>query len=165
MSQEQKSMLRGLMSSYSPFILHHGDCFGADCEAHGIALEIGGCVGIEIHPPENEYKRAWCSLVENQNKVIGSHNPKPYLKRNHDIVEATTVLIAAPKEKKEVLRSGTWATVRYARKAHRKIQLLYPDGTLHNEEWTLIGYDRFYSKFLSTLVEKVMVRRDWEEKG
>ena len=51
--------------------------------------------------------------------------PKPYLKRNEDIVNKCDVLIACPIDKnKEILRSGTWATIRKARKLNKTIYLL-----------------------------------------
>lgn len=86
---------------------HHGDCIGADQVAHKIAEDLK--YYIIIHPPTNESKRAFCKGQE-------TRPPKPYLQRNHEIVDSCNILIAAPKEKHEVLRSGTWATIRYARK-------------------------------------------------
>jgi len=60
-------------------------------------------------------------------------NPKPYLERNHNIVDESELLIACPKSKEEELRSGTWATVRYARKKGVRIILIYPDGSVSEE--------------------------------
>jgi hypothetical protein len=55
---------------------------------------------------------------------------KPYLVRNHEIVDDSQVLIAAPKEFTEQLRSGTWATIRYARKIGRTVRIVFPDGSI-----------------------------------
>src|SRR6185295_3683952 len=54
------------------------------------------------------------------------------LDRNHDIVDETQMLIAAPKGPEEQ-RSGTWATVRYARKLGRRIVIVWPDGEVSEE--------------------------------
>ena len=101
--------------------LHHGCCVGADYTAH----EMGQALGYKIvkHPPDNTCKMAEC---------IGGEEwkPKPYLDRNHDIVDATVMLVAAPKERHEQLRSGTWATVRYATKKNRPITFVWPDGSV-----------------------------------
>jgi hypothetical protein len=43
-------------------------------------------------------------------------------------VDATGWLLAAPRTKTEEQRSGTWATIRYARKLGRQVCLLWPDG-------------------------------------
>jgi len=58
---------------------------------------------------------------------------KPYLARNQDIVDETEVLIAVPAQKKEIVRSGTWATIRRARKAGRLIYFIFPDGRVVKE--------------------------------
>jgi hypothetical protein len=63
--------------------------------------------------------------------------PRPYIARNHDIVNHTNYLIACPDTMKEVQRSGTWATVRYAGKHDRVVYLVYPDGRLDRREPTL----------------------------
>ena len=43
------------------------------------------------------------------------------------LVDACEVLLATPKGP-EKLRSGTWATVRYARKVGKRIVIIEPDG-------------------------------------
>lgn len=37
---------------------HHGDCIGADEQAHEIAKALG--IPVAIHPPINPSKRAFC---------------------------------------------------------------------------------------------------------
>ena len=93
--------------------LHHGDCLGMDAAVHRIAIQAGFCVF--IHPPVSEKKRAFCQ---------GGHvlSPFPYLERNHMMVDASDVLLAVPKTYVEVLRSGTWSTIRYARR--RKVEVI-----------------------------------------
>lgn len=101
---------------------HHGDCVGADCTAHDLACEVG--YRPIIHPPENPVKRAWCKAAPEDIR-----EPKPYLDRNKDIVAESDAMIAAPGEKDEQLRSGTWSTIRHARKLGRRIVIVFPDGT------------------------------------
>jgi len=105
--------------------LHHGDCVGADAEVHGIALMDFSNIVLHIHPPVNERKRAF-SLGDEKRIVM--YEAKEYMDRNHDIVDATEILIATPKEKEEQVRSGTWATFRYGKKRNRDIYVIYPDG-------------------------------------
>lgn len=78
---------------------HHGAAEGADTEAAHYAREQGYC---EVPHP------------------AGS-DP---LQRNREIVAAVDVLIAAPLTDKEERRSGTWATVRYARAAQKPVVML-----------------------------------------
>ena len=101
----------------------HGDCIGADSDAHDIVIGImKGKSYIVIHPPIDDSKRAF--------KQGAKHvfPPKEYLERNHNIVATCDLLIAAPKGFKEELRSGTWATIRYAKKQKKQICIIYPDG-------------------------------------
>jgi hypothetical protein len=64
-------------------------------------------------------------------------DPKPYLVRNHDMVDQSEFLIGTPGEEQEVLRSGTWATIRYARKLKRPILIILPKGKLVAENFKL----------------------------
>lgn len=50
---------------------------------------------------------------------------KPYLKRNIDIVDNTDILIGCPSGE-EIVRSGTWHTIRYAKKQNKKIMMIRP---------------------------------------
>jgi hypothetical protein len=104
---------------------HHGDCIGSDKQFHKLMKKSGA--RIVIHPPLKENKRAFCKKADLVLK------PKEYIERNHDIVDQTKVLIATPKSKKEEKRSGTWATIRYARKLKRPIYFIFPDGKVKLE--------------------------------
>lgn len=122
MTNEQKISIKALLSELgSPFV-HHGDCKGADEDFNLIAMELQ--LKIIIHPPEDTKFRAYCSgsgFVE---------SAKGYLERNKDIVNSSILLIAAPGGTKELVRSGTWSTVRYARKWGVGVVLVYPNGNL-----------------------------------
>lgn len=102
-----------------PLEFHHGDCVGADEEAHSMLCYAVKVVG---HPPLDSRLRAWCDCDE-------LRTPKDYIARDHDIVDETDLLIAAPKTAGEVRRSGTWATVRYARSQAKPVTVVNPDGT------------------------------------
>lgn len=104
--------------------IHLGDCHGADFEAWLIA----GLLGVwRIGHPASGVRRAHLAYDEERRE-------KPPLERNKDIVkDGVDGLIAAPRESSEKLRSGTWATVRYARKLGRRIWIVRPDGTVVEE--------------------------------
>jgi hypothetical protein len=105
--------------------LHHGDCIGADKEAHDIARALS--YRIILHPPTISSKRAFCDWDVQR-------DPLSYLKRNTEIVKESDILIACPKEREEQLRSGTWSTVRRARRYNKNIIILFPDGTISKEK-------------------------------
>lgn len=105
-------------------LFRHGDCIGADEMAHRAAKSIR--YRVCIHPPEDPKKRAWC---------VGDEiwPEKPYLTRNRDIVDNCDRMISLPGEATEQMRSGTWYTIRYARKMNRMTYIIYPDGRVQIE--------------------------------
>jgi hypothetical protein len=119
MSEWQKAQLRIKIAHLGLIEFHHGDCVGADAEAHEI-VSVFFYNKIVIHPPLNTSKEAFCQIRDG-----GEIRPaKDYLTRNHDIVDETDLLIAAPLTTEEVLRSGTWATIRYAKKQGKPIIMI-----------------------------------------
>jgi len=121
MTVEQKKVFweTVMVNEISEF--HHGDCVGADADAHEIMVTDHDII---IHPPKNPSKRAFCK------KYREIREEKEYLDRNHDIVDETDMLIACPCGHSEVIRSGTWATIRYATKRGKLVFIIYPDGTI-----------------------------------
>lgn len=117
----QRQVLLDFLAQAVPSVLHHGDCLGADAEAHYLARVLD--ILKVIHPPAEEKYRAW-SRPGLYDVVLPSQG---YIARNHAIVDASDYLIACPKGP-EVTRSGTWATVRYARHTGKTTYILYPDG-------------------------------------
>ena len=122
MSSLQEDTLCKLLSHLDGFIAvaHHGDCLGADSEFHELCRETG--FNIHVHPPLQQKYRAFCESAEFE------HPPKDYLVRNRNIVDACDILIATPFTP-ERRRSGTWSTVRYARKQQKPIVVVSTDGT------------------------------------
>ena len=106
MTERQSKHLERVLNSFDVVEFHHGDCVGADEEAHSIARSMN--IFVVIHPPTDPKHRAWCEPDEMRDEF-------PYIERNHNIVDETRHLFAAPGTNHEVLRSGTWATVRYQR--------------------------------------------------
>jgi hypothetical protein len=120
MTQKQIDNFKIFLSQNKISEFHHGDCVGADYTAYLAVLYLDYRVEIHTHPPDNDSKRQFTNV----NDVI--YDPKPYLERNHDIVDACDTLIVCPATKEEQLRSGTWATVRYARKKNKPIIIMEP---------------------------------------
>lgn len=106
--------------------LHHGACVGADATAHSLADGLG--MSIVIHPPEDR-SQVMDGGDYRASQPLKVLPPKAFLLRNRDIVESCDLLLACP-DGPERLRSGTWATIRYARKRQRATVICYPDGTL-----------------------------------
>jgi len=96
---------------------HHGQCIGADEQVAKIARTLGYRVvahpGLASDPANLMYRSDWDGNAE----VLEA---KPFIARDHDIVNETEVMLATPVSREEHMRSGTWTTVRYARKKGRK---------------------------------------------
>jgi len=127
MTENQKKIFRQFILNHRPKNLCHGDCVGADVEAHLIVKDCFPKCHIEIFPPINNSKRAF--TTRHSTPTIILHPEMDYIARNHAIVDNCDTLIATPKGK-EQLRSGTWATIRYALKCQKNIYIIFPDGTL-----------------------------------
>jgi hypothetical protein len=109
---------------YGHVTLHHGDCVGGDAEAHELALEFG--FDIEIHPPQNPDKRAFCGIGEERTVI---HPTKGYHGRNFDIVHDSQALLGMPEgHQSSYPRSGSWATLRVAIKQSKPIRYCLPNG-------------------------------------
>jgi len=127
MNDEQTECVREALASFRRVAAaHHGDCIGADAEFHSICIELG--IPVHIHPPTNSAKRAFCE------GAVSIDPEKDYLDRNRNIVDASKVIIAAPSGPDEKRRSGTWATVRYARKSGKRVFIMLPDGDIAIED-------------------------------
>ena len=117
MTENQLGALKLFLLEHEEGHFHHGDCVGADFQAATLAKTLDWWV--VGHPPDSDKKRAFfCSDF--------NHPAMPYLERNQAIVNDVDILVAAPKTEKEQLRSGTWATIRYARKRGIQIVILKP---------------------------------------
>ena len=112
---EQEEQIKTILDKYSNIIVSHGDCVGSDTEFHKLCIlyketHINKTIMIHIFPPNNSSLRAF-----NQADLL--MDEKPYLERNLNIIKNSSILIACPIDKnKEELRSGTWSTIRQARK-------------------------------------------------
>lgn len=97
--------------------LHHGGSVGADHVAHIMALHLK--FKVVIHPGPAFDLNLWPLPYDILPQL-------PNLERNVMIVQASTLLLAVPHQRKEIIRSGTWATVRYARKRDKEIEIIWP---------------------------------------
>lgn len=100
-------------------IAHHGDCVGSDVVFHDTMRELGSW--IVGHPPDSDYKRAFCDVDQEQ-------NPKGYLERDKDIVLESDLMFFTPNNYVWRPRSGTWYTAKCAKKHNVTGFIIFPDG-------------------------------------
>lgn len=137
MTPEQKDGLRRVLTEGKAETLVHGCCIGADDEADAIAA----CLGVHrVGIPAEHIRSVLESVMRARTGSKFLYAPtgpngtrEQPLDRNRKIVAAVRALIAAPKAP-EVKRSGTWATVRMARRAKIRIIVVWPHGQVVEEE-------------------------------
>jgi hypothetical protein len=117
MSPFQMEKFLTVFSFLLPTVLHHGMCIGSDEEVEEMVHRCFPHVIVYGHPPINKSKMS--------TKCRPHHilQAREYLARNKKIVDRSEALIAAPKGPEE-LRSGTWATIRYAKKQGISVSVL-----------------------------------------
>ena len=122
MNDVQQKEFENIINSKEFEEFHHGMCVGSDKQAHDFVTSIKTAKKAKTtgHPPTFKKFMADCSCDITM-------KPYDYLKRNKNIVDETDVLIATP-DVKEKVRSGTWSTVRYARKQSKKIYIIHKNG-------------------------------------
>jgi hypothetical protein len=119
----QRASFKEKIAELKPDEFHHGDCIGWDVMADFLIQKYSPQTTIVVHPPVNETYRANCG----SNRHIFKR-AKPYLVRNRNIVSAANMMLFCPGQSQEKLRSGTWSTVRYARKVGKAGFILLPNG-------------------------------------
>lgn len=128
MTEQQKNVFKFILKHitkymlYDDYWLHHGDCIGADSEAHDIAVSLGFFT--HIHPPINSSLRAFkngCIIEKEEN----------YFQRNRNIVNTSNCMIATPKNTNQS-KGGTWYTINYSKKKNKNLYIIYPDGNIEN---------------------------------
>lgn len=117
--------------------LHHGACVGGDEECVRVIAALRRIVRCQIrivaHPGQDRPDLISAEALALSDTVRGL---RPNLRRNRAIVDevvltgrAHGIVLAFPAGPDEVRRgSGTWATVRYARRVQAALRIIYPDG-------------------------------------
>lgn len=115
---------KALIPERDEITVHHGSCIGADSEVHELAKLVG--LRIVIHPPEDESKMAHLGIDDPDVTILPS---KPYLARNRDIVETSSLMIGCVDSYEPHEHSGTWYTIDHANKKEIPVMIVFPDGT------------------------------------
>lgn len=126
MTDKQKGTLRNRIKALHPLLFVHGGCVGSDDEADAIAASEGVDRLIIVGPygPKRVWDSGW--INRGSNFIIKDLKVSSPLKRNPIIVRAGVMLIACPQQEHEVTRSGTWTTVRIARRLGKAVEVIEP---------------------------------------
>ena len=103
--------------------MHNGSAIGADAQFFYLFKEFDDPYLLTIgHPSNIKADRHLCAHL----KFDQIRKPFAPLVRNQHIVDESDLLIAAPAGPEDT--SGTWSTIRRARKKKIPVQIIYPDG-------------------------------------
>lgn len=114
MSAEQIDRLEAHLLVLNPTHAIHGDAIHRDAQFHDIVRELLPNTTISIYPANIAGKRAF-------KKGDYIFEPRPPIERNHTMVDKSLVVLACPLSRVEIVRSGTWATIRYARECGKRV--------------------------------------------
>lgn len=160
MSTHQKREMREVLLGLPgiPEVVRHGGCMGADWDFHQIVLALEEGTKLRVYPSDIErtYPKAIKDRMAKHSRSLrdawldfGSEvvaDPMNPFERDRLMVDLLVssaredgkpaVLLAAPAENRgERIYSGTWATVRYARKAYPELRriIVRPNGKVEEE--------------------------------
>ena len=127
LTPEQHKALSDLVLSvlYDIDEVRHGGAQGADSQFHSICVHHGIEDRVHIYPSNLNGARAVLEWLDGAGWTV--HPAADPISRNHLIVALSDHLIAAPAGPEKV-RSGTWSTIRYARRVRRPVTIVWPDG-------------------------------------
>ena len=129
MTHYQERRFSSWVAASGVTLFRHGCCHGADEQAALIVNQLPQKPTIFGHPSDlNELTSKNALAV-----CDDTAQPEPPLSRNRDIVNGSDVIVACPRLRIEEHRSGTWATIRYARKIDKPLVIFWPDGTVTEE--------------------------------
>ena len=129
LSDNQKENIVNFLNQcdqHAKILVHHGDCVGSDTDFHNICVDhrtnTNKKLSIIILPPDKSILRGFNKVDPKFGDI--EMEPKPYLVRNDLIVKNSDIVIGCPtNSNEEVLRSGTWSTIRKAKKAKKIVYI------------------------------------------
>lgn len=125
MNEYQLEQLEKILTENRSFIVYggHGNCIGADVQFHKAFRRIlDRNTYLAVFPSTSKRTRA-----PDPRDASYIDDPESPTTRDHTIVISAGpggTLIAAPLDDNETAKSGTWLTVRYARKRKIKVIIL-----------------------------------------
>ena len=121
------TLLTGFVGEINPALILglHGDCIGADDDFNMLCLSEN--IKTLCRPCTFENMRA-----HRTSQQIAE--PETPMQRNRKITAQADVMIACPPNYTEIKRgSGTWATIKFSRRAKKPLYIIFPDGTMLKE--------------------------------
>ena len=130
MTAAQAATFKRLISEENVTLFVHGDCVGADAEAHDMIEAIKPEVNIVVAPSLNATLRAW-----RKPRTGVLCEARASVDRNRAIAVMCEMLVATPRQRVVstsgfILPSGTEQTINFALDYGRPVRVIKEDGTI-----------------------------------
>lgn len=122
MTGRQLDVVEILLKELRPETVHHGMCIGSDTKFHSTVRRLLSTCRIVGHPAAQVRKALRVNLGCDKVEAMA-----PPLVRNQRIVNVIEMMMATP-ESEEVMRSGTWSTIRKTKRAEKPLIVIEPSG-------------------------------------
>lgn len=132
MTHAQHTWIERWMRDGHPGVARHGGAYGADTQFHAIWKDTARNPSkVFVYPADDKRRK----LFLNQPRVFVEQVMDP-LVRNEIIVDKDAFILAAPHTQHEIIRSGTWHTIRCAIRNEKPVLIAWPNGklTLHRDK-------------------------------
>ena len=116
-------IFREIVTEHSRIVFIHGDCVGSDEVAYSLVKENFPTIITTAYPGHDGRGNSPYRAYTRSDLIADS---LPYMERNERIVRKADILLATPAEAEEQLRSGTWSTIRKARKFAVPTRIIVP---------------------------------------
>ena len=128
MTDAQRMAFEQLLSEHKVAMFMHGDCVGADKQAHDIVEANYPGISILVLPSLDASLRAWCRPRKGVVAAAAASAD-----RNASIARISQLLVATPRtpvqpESGFIPVSGTEQTIGFARAGNKKVVVINPDG-------------------------------------
>jgi hypothetical protein len=127
LSEEQANWIDQFLIYNAVNVLHHGDCVGVDEQ---VALKFADRKAYIIAHPGLDVMMYRANCKVNDLVLPG----KAALNRNRYIVQCSELLLAFPNSETDALRSGTWFTIRHAKKVKVPTIIVTPTGKVTSDK-------------------------------
>jgi len=133
LNEAQTSWLRAFLFENPPDQAGHGACMGADIDFHNLVREVVPSCKIIAWPSTSNATRRECDA-----DVV--HDLMAPKKRDQLIVNFANYFVGCPHTDYEITQSGTWMTLRMARRKLEKggldsLHVCYPTAGIVEGDW------------------------------
>ncbi len=124
LTKAQVTRFMELITELDPRVFLHGGCKGGDFLCGLLVKQLLPRCVVWAHPANDV--PGWMAPYGSFSDKVAEEEPA--LQRNRTMVDTCNLLLGLPQDFTEKTRSGTWATIRYARRWSETVPSFSPTG-------------------------------------